>query len=121
MRITKILSLTIFALAIYSNASHAEFSGDPGLGGPMLACKYYHTERNMVPLQSDLYKSVLVNGTECPRHDPPEGPLVVGNMKVTNPHYSMIVSTLSNVRLVMIDTHLCAVTTTATPVPSNGN
>jgi hypothetical protein len=123
MRKTILLSLTTIALSIYANDSHAEFPGDPGLGGPTLACKYYHTERNKIPLASDIYKSVLVSGTKCPKHDPQEGPLhtVTGNMKVTNPHYSMIKSTLPDVTVVLVDTHLCAVTTQSTPVPSNGN
>lgn len=77
----------ITSISSISN-THADFTGDPALGGPMTTCKYYHTgeDKNKV-IQTEFYASRIVFGGPCPTVLPDPDVEIVGNLDPSDPRY----------------------------------
>ena len=114
-RVTHLLSLPFLLLV---GSTQAEFSGDPGQGGPMTYCKYFHTMEGVPVVPTDHYASKVVFGTTCPDISPedeevvnPDGSVslvphtIVGPMPVSDPRYNPTPRIMQKV-----DNHDCQVT-----------
>jgi hypothetical protein len=92
MKLKLILAVTMTACLFPVQQSHAEFSGDPGQGGPMTYCRYFHTLEGNKVSSLDIYETRLVFASTCPSILPPVGPdgelhEIVGDLPATDPRH----------------------------------
>ncbi len=92
MKLKYSITVALITSIFLTNNSHADFTGDPALGGPMTTCKYYHTVEGETVSPSHHFKSRIVFGSPCPilAPDPDsDGEIheIVGDLDPSDPRY----------------------------------
>lgn len=107
MKLKALLLLSVPFLALTGDTK-AEFSGDPGLGGPITWCQYYHTASTAPWLPTDHYASRVVFSNTCPDIHPAPGHEIIGPLPESDPRF------IPGKRQ-KIDTHDCLITIDSGP------